>query len=79
METRKAGPSDEYLALLRGEVSPDEYVASIRERPSVKEEYARMMMLTPGRSRRRSHGWEFVLVLGFALLLAAVVTYWIVR
>ena len=36
-------------------------------------------MLTPGRSRRRSHGFEFVVVLGLALTVAAVLTYWIVR
>ena len=36
-------------------------------------------MLTPGRSRRRAPSLEFVAALGFALVLAAVVTYWIVR
>jgi hypothetical protein len=79
MQSRKAGPSDEYLALLRGEMSPDEYFASIRQRPSVREEYAKMMGLSPGRSRRRDHGWEFAVVLGFALIVATLVTYWIVR
>jgi len=36
-------------------------------------------MLTPGRSRRRSHGFEFVAALGIALLVAGLLTYWIVR
>lgn len=36
-------------------------------------------MLTQGRSRRRDHSWEFVIALGVALLVAGLLTYWLVR